>query len=463
LPQRQLDLEIEDPRAALDKAWSKTLEGISSEVSKPTFETFFRGSKPLSFESETLTLGTRTEFAKEWLERRYAPLIAKHSCGVLHPRMTIKVVLIKDPAANRAQRKPRRKAPSQGKARGLFDPIPLNEKFTFRNFVVGPSNRFAHAGASAVAQNPGETYNPLFIYGGVGIGKTHLMQSIGNHTLETDPGCKVAYVPGETFTHHYVTALRETSIDEFRNNYRSVDIWLVDDVQFIANKEKTEEEFFHTFELLHQLGKQIVVCSDRPPKDLHLLDSRLQSRFESGLVTDIRPPELETRAAILERKALAEGVVFPEEILMYLASVVDSHVRALEGALVKLMAYSSLLNAPLTLKLATEVVGEYFAQKAADLSPQMITKTVCDRMKVDPSQVRGKKRQRNILLARQVAMYLIRELLGRSLAEIGDEFGGKDHATVSHAQKRVRTLIKSDKEIKKLVRDLSTILKSGKF
>lgn len=463
MPQRQLDLEIEDPAAALDKAWSKTLEGISSQVSKPTFETFFRSSKPLSFESNTLTLGTKTEFAKEWLEKRYAPLITEHSSGILHPEMKIKVVLIKDASRAQAKASARKKRAPGRRARGLFDSIPLNQKFTFSHFVVGPSNRFAHAGASAVAQNPGASYNPLFIYGSAGLGKTHLMQSIGNQVLETDPGLKVTYVPGETFTHHYVTAIRETSIDEFRNNYRSIDIWLVDDVQFIANKEKTEEEFFHTFEMLHQLGKQIVVCSDRAPKDLHLLDCRLQSRFESGLVADLKPPELETRAAILERKALADGVVIPDEILMYLASVVDSHVRALEGALVKLMAYSSLLCAPLTLKLATEVVGEYFAEKAADLSPQTITKSVCDRMKVDPAQVRSKKRQRNILLARQIAMYLIRELLGRSLAEIGEEFGGKDHATVSHAHRRVKALIKSDKEIKKIVRDLSTILRSGKF
>lgn len=463
MPQRQLDLEIEDSTAALHKAWGKTLEGISTEVSKPTFETFFRASKPLSFESDTLTLATKTEFAKEWLEKRYAPLIAKHSAGILHPEMKIRIVLVKAAPDDQTRAKRAKRRVARGRTRGLFDSIPLNDKFTFSNFVVGTSNRFAHAGASAVAQNPGSSYNPLFIYGGVGLGKTHLMQSIGNQILETDPDSKVAYVPGETFTHHYVTAIRETSIDEFRNKYRSIDIWLVDDVQFIANKEKTEEEFFHTFEMLHQLGKQIVVCSDRAPKDLHLLDSRLQSRFESGLVADLKPPELETRAAILQRKALAEGVVIPEEILMYLASVVDSHVRALEGALVKLMAYSSLLSAPLTLKLATEVVGEYFAEKAADLSPQTITKSVCDRLKVDPAQVRSRKRQRNILLARQVAMYLIRELLGRSLAEIGEEFGGKDHATVSHAHRRIKELIKSDKEIKKLVRDLSTILRSGKF
>lgn len=396
----------------------------------------------------------------------------------------------------------------------------LNPRYTFDNFVVGPSNRLAHAGARAVAQSPGQVYNPLFFYGPSGLGKTHLMHAIGNEAVRQggiDPA-RIAYVSGEAFTSHYITSLREHRAEEFRRRWRSVDLWLVDDIQFIAGKEHTKEEFFHTFNALYQLGKQIVICSDRSPRDLRMMDERLRSRFECGLIADIASPDLETRLAILHRKAETERMRIPDDVLLYMARLVQSNIRTLEGALVRLIAYASLVNTPVTIELAAGVLERYYInpglgiasereaasegtssdstatpspasssprppasveQAAAgvytgysaasgrgafagafgsgrgSVTPDVVQRVVAKRFGLTPDLLTGKKRDRDIVLARQIAMHLMRELTEMSLPGIGQIFGGRDHSTVSHACDRVRSQIPLDEELRSVIEDLT--------
>lgn len=372
----------------------------------------------------------------------------------------------------------------------------LNSRYTFENFVTGPSNRLAHAGAKAVAQSPGQIYNPLFLYGPSGLGKTHLMHAIGNE-ISGEKGIdprRVAYFSGETFTSQFITSLREQRADEFRRKWRSVDLWLVDDIQFIAggDKEKTKEEFFHTFNALYQTGKQIVISSDRSPRDLRMMDERLRSRFECGLIADIAPPDLETRLAILHRKAEGEGMRIPDEVLLYMAKLVQSNIRTLEGALVKLVAYASVVNSPVTTELASSILERYYiaagigadgeeapysegdpAAKVASvlgrgyggrgeygpITPELVQRVVAKRFGLPPDALSGKKRDRDIVNARQIAMHLMRELTEMSLPGIGQMFA-RDHSTVMHSCDKVKTQIPYDDDLRTLVEDLTTLLRA---
>ena len=372
----------------------------------------------------------------------------------------------------------------------------LNSRYTFENFVTGPSNRLAHAGAKAVAQSPGQIYNPLFLYGPSGMGKTHLMHAIGNE-ISGEKGIdprRVAYFSGETFTSQFITSLREQRADEFRRKWRSVDLWLVDDIQFIAggDKEKTKEEFFHTFNALYQTGKQIVISSDRSPRDLRMMDERLRSRFECGLIADIAPPDLETRLAILHRKAEGEGMRIPDEVLLYMAKLVQSNIRTLEGALVKLVAYASVVNSPVTTELASSILERYYiaagigadgeeapysqgdpAAKVASvlgrgyggrgeygpITPELVQRVVAKRFGLPPDALSGKKRDRDIVNARQIAMHLMRELTEMSLPGIGQMFA-RDHSTVMHSCDKVKTQIPYDDDLRTLVEDLTTLLRA---
>ncbi|MES2461844.1 MAG: chromosomal replication initiator protein DnaA, partial [Armatimonadota bacterium] len=372
----------------------------------------------------------------------------------------------------------------------------LNSRYTFEIFVTGPSNRLAHAGAKAVAQSPGQIYNPLFLYGPSGLGKTHLMHAIGNEIAGEkgiDPR-RVAYFSGETFTSQYITSLREQRADEFRRKWRSVDLWLVDDIQFIAagGKEHTKEEFFHTFNALYQTGKQIVISSDRSPRELRMMDERLRSRFECGLIADIAPPDLETRLAILHRKADGEGMRIPDEVLLYMAKLVQSNIRTLEGALVKLVAYASVINSPVTTELASSILERYYiaAGIGADpdgkpslgddpaatvsaalgrrydgrgeygaISAELVQRVVAKRFGLPPDALSGKKRDRDIVNARQIAMHLMRELTEMSLPGIGQIFA-RDHSTVMHSCDKVKTQIPYDDDLKSLVEDLTTQLRA---
>lgn len=375
----------------------------------------------------------------------------------------------------------------------------LNSRYTFDNFVVGQSNRLAQAGAQAVAQSPGNVYNPLFLYGPPGLGKTHLMHAIGNEIMKTQGGnpARVAFVSGESFTTHFISSLRTGKAEDFRRKWRSVDLWLVDDIQFIAGKESTKEEFFHTFNALYQTGKQIVISSDRSPRDLRTMDERLRSRFECGLIADIAPPDLETRLAILHKKADTEHARIPDEVLLYMAQLVQSNIRTLEGALVKLIAYASLVNSPVTTELATSVLERYYiasgmgdahnrveggenssssdasplAHMAASfamnrninggiITPELVQKIVAKHFGVSEKDLSGKKRDKQTSEARQLAMHLIREFTELSLPSIAGIFGGRNHTTVMYSCEKVKEQLEYDETMKQVVDDLSTQLRA---
>jgi chromosomal replication initiator protein len=330
----------------------------------------------------------------------------------------------------------------------------LNPKYTFENFVVGPNNNLAHAAAVAVAESPGKAYNPLFIYGGVGLGKTHLMQAVGHSVAKRFPNLKIEYVSTETFTNELINAIREDRMAEFRERYRSVDLLLVDDIQFIAGKERTQEEFFHTFNALFEAHKQIILSSDRPPKDILTLEARLRSRFEWGLITDIQPPDLETRIAILKMNAEQRGLRIGEDVLEYIARQVTSNIRELEGALMRVVAYASLNGVELTRQVAAKALSDIFAPRDVEVDPQEIVRVVAEHFGLRPEDLVGGGRRKEVVLPRQMAMFLVRELTRASLPEIGQLFGGRDHTTVLYAIQKVQELSESDREVQAILRAL---------
>ena len=458
---RQLSLGIEDPVKALGAVWDEILKRLSTRCNKPTFESFFKNTVPLSYDGTVLILGAPSSFAREWLEKKYSQLIIQCAEGLLHPGLRLRVELHQNPVKKTAPAK--RTTPKTSTLADLFSSIPLSDRFTFDSFVTGPCNQFAQAGARSVADMPSGDYNPFYIHGDMGLGKTHLMQSIGNQIAERSPETSIAYISGETFTSHYVSSVREHRTDAFRKYYRNVDVWLVDDVEFIAQKERTEEEFYHTLDLLCQTGKQVVLCAHLAPGELKLMDSRLRSRFEAGLVVDLKKPDLDTRMSILRHKAMANGVEIGEDVIECIAKMVDTHVRALEGALIRILAFSSFMRQPISVQLAADQLGAYFSDRRSKVNPRLIVEVVARNMEVDLTAVLGTSRLRSAVLARQIAMYLARELTTSSLSEIGAAMGGKDHATVLHAQKRVAELSKSDEAVRETVAGLRTAIDAGKY
>ena len=332
-----------------------------------------------------------------------------------------------------------------------FWELKLNPDYTFDEFVVGPNNRFTHAAAMAVAENPGKIYNPLFIYGGVGLGKTHLITAIGNYILDKKPEMNVCYISSEQFTGEFVSAIRHEKMPEFRNKYRTVDVFLVDDIQFIAGKDSTQEEFFHTFNELYSKQKQIVISSDRPPMEISDITDRLRSRFGMGLIADIQPPEIETRLAILYKKADMEGVKLPEDVAYFIASRVKSNVRELEGSLIKLCAYTSLTKVPISMDVAKYVLRDLLPDENKPITIELIQKAVCEAVGLKIQDIKSKKRTKEISNARKLAMYITKKLTNLSLAEIGNAFGGKDHATVIYACKQVEKEKEKDESISRLI------------
>jgi chromosomal replication initiator protein len=334
--------------------------------------------------------------------------------------------------------------------------VHLSPKYTFDTFVIGSGNRFAHAAAMAVAESPARAYNPLFIYGGVGLGKTHLLQAIGHHVIHGKGLHRVAYISSEKFTNELINAIRDDRTLEFRTRYRNVDVLLIDDIQFLAGKERTQEEFFHTFNTLHEASRQIIITSDRPPKDIPTLEDRLRSRFEWGLIADIQPPDLETRIAILRKKAELDGISVPDQVAEFIAQRIHSNIRELEGALVRVVAYSNLTRSPITVELASEILKELLPSAASKpVTIPSLQKIVAEHFDIRVEEMRAKRRTKGVAFPRQVAMYLARELTDASLPRIGDEFGGRDHTTVMHACERVKAAIAQDPQfaarLKKLV------------
>ncbi len=426
--------------------WQEALRRIEGRLSKPTFELYLKNMAPIALQGDTFVFAVPSRHAKEWIESRHAALIHSALQEVLARAINIQLTVTED--------SPPAQAPTAlvRTAEGL----PLSPKYTFDTFVIGSGNRFAHAAAMAVAEAPARAYNPLFIYGGVGLGKTHLLQAIGHHVIHHKQLHRVSYISSEKFTNELINSIRDDRTLEFRTKYRSVDVLLIDDIQFLAGKERTQEEFFHTFNTLHEASRQIIITSDRPPKEIPTLEDRLRSRFEWGLIADIQPPDVETRIAILRKKAELDGLSVPDEVAEFIAQRIHSNIRELEGALVRVVAYASLTRAPITVDLAMEILKELLpAPSHRPVTIPMIQKAVAEHFGLRIEEMRAKRRTKGIAFPRQVAMHLARELTDASLPRIGEEFGGRDHTTVMHACDRVKAALAKDTffaaGIKKLV------------
>ncbi|NGP45196.1 chromosomal replication initiator protein DnaA [Bacillaceae bacterium SIJ1] len=443
----------------LTEFWERTLEKIKTKVSKPSYDTWLKSTKAYDLDRSLLTVSVPNEFARDWLEDKYTDLVAATIEEITGDALEIKFIIPQDREEETIEPKP---IPEKPSAISTDEPPQnmLNMKYTFDTFVIGSGNRFAHAASLAVAEAPANAYNPLFVYGGVGLGKTHLMHAIGHYVQDHNPQAKVVYLSTEKFTNEFINAIRDNRGVDFRNKYRNVDVLLIDDIQFLAGKEQTQEEFFHTFNALHEESKQIVISSDRPPKEIPTLEDRLRSRFEWGLITDITPPDLETRIAILRKKAKAEGLDIPNEVMLYIANQIDTNIRELEGALIRVVAYSSLINSDINANLAAEALKSIIPnQKAKTITIHDIQQTVGQEFNIKLEDFKAKKRTKSIAFPRQIAMYLSRELTDFSLPKIGEEFGGRDHTTVIHAHEKISHLLKQDAELQSKIEGIHASLK----
>ncbi|HIW34785.1 MAG TPA: chromosomal replication initiator protein DnaA [Candidatus Paenibacillus intestinavium] len=440
--------------------WQQVLSIIQTKLSKPSYDTWFKATKANFIDDSLLEIIAPTTFAAEWLENKYTNLIKSTLYDYLGQNISIKYSIGEPKSAEQFVVFPSRQPTPIVLAEQTL-PNMLNPKYTFDTFVIGTNNRFAHAASLAVAEAPAKAYNPLFLYGGVGLGKTHLMHAIGHYIMEHNPNTRVLYISSEKFTNEFINAIRDSQGESFRTKYRNIDVLLIDDIQFIAGKEQTQEEFFHTFNALHEERKQIIISSDRPPKEIPTLEERLRSRFEWGLITDIQPPDLETRIAILRKKARAENLDIPNEAMNYIANQIDTNIRELEGALIRVVAYSSLINADITSHLAAEALKDIIPSSR----PRMITMNdiqakVGEFYGLRMEDFKARKRTKAIAFPRQIAMYLSRELTDYSLPKIGEAFGGRDHTTVIHAHEKITQLIKVDQELYKIIQNLTEKIKN---
>ena len=431
-----------------DLVWSAALGELQLQMTQATFDTWLRDSRFLKFDDGAFVVGVKSGYAKDWLENRLLPTI-KRTLARLTGRAADVRFVVWDGQPRQQDQAPLLNPPEPTPAAApALPPANLNPRYAFDRFVVGLGNRLAHAASMAVAESPGDAYNPLFLYGGVGLGKTHLLHAIG-HTCHAQ-GLRVLYVSSEEFTNDFIESIRSHTTDTFREKYRTTDVLLVDDVQFIAGKESTQEEFFHTFNALHGTGKQVVMSSDRPPKAMLTLEERLCSRFEWGLIADIQPPDLETRTAILQEKAAACGLSVPGEILALIAARVHSNIRELEGALNRVVALSRLTGQPLTAEVAETALGEHQPRRSR-LTENQILEAVAAHFGVEVAAFEGKSRSQAIARPRQVAMYLLREETGASLPQIGALLGGRDHTTVLYGCERIAGLIEEDADLRREV------------
>ncbi len=439
--------------------WSRMQEAVRGSVPEQGFRTWLAATRATGLSGDALLLEAPSRFHVEWLEDKYGPLLASAAHRILGRHLTITVTCAAEPSPIPAlspdeQPAPRPTAPTLPVA---WAPRPLlNERYTFERFVVGTNNQLAVAASRAVAEKPAKMYNPLFLYGGVGLGKTHLMHAIGHRILAQDPARRVIYLSSEQFTNDMVTSIQEGTTAAFRRRFREMDLLLVDDIQFMEGKEGTQEEFFHTFNALYDAQRQIVLTSDRPPKELRGLEERLVSRFEWGLVADIQPPDLETRMAILRKKASDDGLTLDDEVIEFIAHSCKASVRELEGAVIKLLAFSSLTHQEITPTLAhTALMGMFnrHRDEGPVLFPERIQEMVARRWRVRPEALASKRRTKDVTVPRQVAMFLIKEALGTSLVQIGEFFGGRDHSTVIHSIRKVEQEMARDPDFRKLVEE----------
>ncbi|MBL7085449.1 MAG: chromosomal replication initiator protein DnaA [Candidatus Omnitrophica bacterium] len=444
--------------------WSEVLEKVKESTGEQAWETWLRPIKAKDFSNNSLTLEVPNKFFQNWIKDHYLELIkgALKSSGPQEDIAVEFAIAQQEQPPKPAEEKPKPKrwffrSSAKAQTPGLLE---LNPRFTFEGFVVGPSNRFAHAASLAVAETPARAYNPLFIYGGVGLGKTHLMQAIGAAVLKNNSQLKVTYISSEKFTNQLISAIQHRSTPQFRERYRNMDILLIDDIHFIGGKEATQEEFFHTFNELYDAHKQIVLSSDRSPKDIPALEERLISRFKWGLVTDIQPPDLETRIAILKKKIEQSNISVPDDVIFFIGDKVKLNIRELEGALIRVVAYSSLTNQRITLDLAHSVLKDMLLEEKR-ISIDAIQRKVAAYFDLRILDLKAKKRSRAVVYPRQIAMYLARSLTDFSFPEIGEYFGGRDHTTVLHAYEKIRENFKKDSKLKDLLDKLTVEIKTS--
>jgi chromosomal replication initiator protein len=440
-----------------ESLWQEVAGRLRGTLNETTYKTWFDEAGGSSLDDGAFVLSVPNDFTREWIEGHFLGLISAAVRDAAGQELQIRLsVERREPELTAIVPPPRRQsADAAGPA------VSMNPKYTFDSFVIGSSNRFAHAAALAVAEAPAQAYNPLFIYGSTGLGKTHLLQAIAQYTSEHAGSLTARYVTSETFMNDFINSLRDKRIEGFKSRYRNYDVLLIDDVQFFEHKERIQEEFFHTFNSLYEAGSQIVISSDRPPREISTLEERLRSRFEWGLITDIQPPDLETRIAILRKKVKTDGIAVPDaEVLTFIASRISTNIRELEGALTRVVAFSSLTGRPMTTELAQDVLKDVFPQgELAEVSIKRIQETVSDRFGLSLEELCGDKRSQNIVYPRQVAMYLSRELTDSSLPKIGKEFGGRDHTTVIHATSKIARMIKEDRSVYNLVQELTARIK----
>ncbi|MBU1062335.1 MAG: chromosomal replication initiator protein DnaA [Candidatus Omnitrophica bacterium] len=435
----------------LANIWDKILEHTKQDIGERSFENWFSSTKLISISEEGVIIGVPSNFFKDWIYDHYRDILnisilktvgkvipitfeVKSPSKIDEPNTVKKIIALEKAAYKK--------------------PFYLNPRYTFEGFVVGPSNRFAHAATLAVAESPAKAYNPLFIYGGVGLGKTHLMQAMCHYVSEMNKDLKSFYTSSESFTNELINAIQNRTTPKFREKYRKVDVLLIDDIHFIAGKEATQEEFFHTFNTLYDAHKQIVLSSDRSPKTIPGLEERLISRFEWGLVTDVQPPDFETRIAILKKKAARNSMVLPEDVTYLIAEKIKTNIRELEGALIKVIAYASLENKPITQALVRDVLKDVLLESERKISIETIQKKVADYFDLRISDMKTKKRNKQIAYPRQIAMYLTRELTNLTLPNIGENFGGRDHSTVIHACEKIQKDLKRNQNVKNLINRL---------
>ncbi len=429
----------------LDSLWGRLLESLSRKLPDTVLDTWIRPCRLLAVEGDRLRVGAPNPFSRDWLVQHHLDALqdAAQECLGGHPRVAI---VVDEAAAESAPPPPPGRPPvTGGTAEGL------NPRYTFDTFVVGSSNQFAQAACQAVAELPSRAYNPLFIYGGVGLGKTHLLHAVGHQSTRLFPGMSVAYLSSERFTNELINAIRYDRTAEFRARYRTIDLLLIDDIQFISGKERTQEEFFHTFNDLYESRKQIIVSSDSSPKDIPEIEERLRSRFEWGLIADIQPPDFETRVAILKKKAAIERVRVPDDVAYLIASRIKSNIRELEGSLTRMIAFCALTGREMSVDLAQEVLGELWGEEEKVITIDQIQRKVCDFFGIKVSDLKAQNRTKAVAFPRQIAMYLSRQLTHASLSEVGRAFGGKDHTTVLHAVDKVQTLLQDDPKLRKTI------------
>ncbi|MHB0869605.1 MAG: chromosomal replication initiator protein DnaA [Chloroflexota bacterium] len=445
------------------QVWDAALGELQLQMTKANFDTWLKDTFLASQEDGLFVIGVGSPFAADTLEQRLSPMIRKVLASIVGHQVDLRFVVQQKKARGKAQKAPEaplesahrngKNGSSKAEPPGFQFDASLNPRYTFDSFVVGKSNQLAHAACQAVADDPGRAYNPLFLYGGVGLGKTHLMHAIGHETLQR--GLRVLYVTSETFTNELINSIREHRTEDFRNKYRRVQLLLIDDIQFIAGKESTQEEFFHTFNAIHESGGQIIISSDRPPKAISTLEDRLRSRFEWGLIADIQPPDLETRIAILRTKCQCLGVTVPEEVLEAIARKMQSNIRELEGSLNRIVAMATVTGEPLSVQLASAALNDVmFNISRRFVKPETIVTAVAQFYHVSQEEMRGKQRDKRVVFPRQVAMYLLREETELPLVEIGRLLGGRDHTTVLHSLEKITVELNNGSP---LVKDVSAL------